>query len=245
MSTKFNVSSTQYRAKLLTFSALGVTGVSEIQQVTCPAVAAATQADYFIVENMAGETAAVWLDIDAAGTEPTGAAYLAADYQLMASVSTGDTAAQVKTAVVLALGTNVPTLTAVSNGTATLSITSSADGNIPAPVRHNEDDSGNGSFTVSTLTGGNASAVSLVNGKFDGVITENSSTAGDYLITFNEPFVMTPHAVVLSSSSRAGRITSISTTAVNVSLKNLSGTAADGDFHLLVFGGMASSEIGD
>lgn len=137
-------------------SAMGGTG--EVQTITVPATAAATQGDYFVLENMVGTIAAIWLDIDADGTEPTGAAYVAADSKIEVNIVTGGTAAE-NAALVYAAAASVLGWTAVDNEDGTVTYTSSYAGNAPAPTRHNANDSGNGSFVVATTTAGTAPTV--------------------------------------------------------------------------------------
>ncbi len=233
----FQIVSPQYKPRMLNLTALGTTGVSEIQQLTCPAVSAATQGDYAVFSNLAGQTIAVWLDIDANGTVPTGAAYVAATFKAKASVATGDLAAAVKTAVLTALGTTLPTVTFASSGSATISATSIVDGNVAAPARHNTGDTGNGSFVVATLTPGNASLVALQFGKFDATIAEAGAGPGDYVITFNEPWVQIPEVVALcNGASLIPRIKAVGKTSVEIEILNLSAAATDADFHLIVVG---------
>lgn len=128
-------------------------GVKEIQSVVVAATASVGQGDYIVLENTAGVKHAFWLDIDANGTAPTGAAYVAAANKHKVSIITGGTAPQnaaiLKTAIdaTAAFGTT-------SISTATVSITQLLTGNATAPARHNTGDTGNGSFTVATVTGG-------------------------------------------------------------------------------------------
>jgi hypothetical protein len=131
-------------------------GVYEVFEVTLPATAGATQADYFTLENfVAGEVFAVWLDIDADGTAPTGAAYVAADFAIEADIATGDSAtvvaAAVKTALEASGDFNGFTITADAG---VLTFTSTEIGNVPAAVPHNANDSGAGSVTVDAVTAG-------------------------------------------------------------------------------------------
>ena len=54
-----------------------------------------TQADYFTFESAAGDTFAVWFDVDAAGTAPTGASYIAATNQIEVDILSTDTEDQI------------------------------------------------------------------------------------------------------------------------------------------------------
>lgn len=135
----------------LTPSAMGGTG--EVQTITVPATAAAAQGDYFVLTNPAGATAAIWLDIDAAGTAPTGAIYTAADSKIEVNIVTGGTAAQNAAAVALTAG-SVLGWDAEDNEDGTITYTCSYVGNAPAPQVKSENDAGAGSFTAVTTTAG-------------------------------------------------------------------------------------------
>lgn len=128
-------------------------GVKEVQSVTCPAQAAAAQGDYVVLEDTAGLKYAFWIDIDADGTEPTGAAYVASDVQTPVSVATGDLAAVVAAAFKTAVD-STSAFGTTSIATATVSVPQLLTGNAAVPARHNTGDTGNGSFVVATVTGG-------------------------------------------------------------------------------------------
>jgi len=140
----------------------GVCGVKQLEVVTFPATADATQGDYIVMENaLTGETAAIWLDIDADGTAPTGAKYLAADYQIEVDIATGDTAAQVAAKAITAIEAS-----AWENE---ISLTDNTDGSVDFQQDYsgvtteadpeNADGSGAGSITSSTsATGTNGTA---------------------------------------------------------------------------------------
>lgn len=135
-------------------------GVFEVQKVVCPTFAAAAQGDYFVLTDKSGTKFAVWLDKDGDGTAPSGAAYVAADKKLKASIVTGDDASAVATAVKDALD-NEATFTkfTISKSTSNLTFTSTLLGDVTAPARHNTGDTGNGTFVVSTVTAGVASSL--------------------------------------------------------------------------------------
>ncbi len=225
----FVAASPQYRPRILYFgldaganqtstvTTVADTGVFEVQRVTAPAVAAAAQADYFVLSNFAGQKAAVWLDIDAAGTAPTGAAYLAADFQIMASVATGDTATVVAGAIVTAMSTTLPNVTIVDNANGTIDFTSSLFGNVTAPARHNANDSGNGSFVVATQTGGVTS--NLNNSYFTYDTPDNA-----YYFWFNVSSKGTDPAI----SGRTAVPVAISASAANTAVASALNTAMDG-----------------
>lgn len=192
----FEMESPQYRPRLLSFSsAAGVAqefeiaaiaddGEYEEQTVTCPATAGATQSDYFVVYNKAGEYAAVWLDLNDAGADPgnapTGAIFLAADYQVEVNISTLDTAAQVAAAVVAALGVLLPDVTITDNLDGTISFESDLLGPVAAPEIYNADDSGNGSFLVAVANAGVASALQNKTFNFSAVDGDDDYAVVDY-----------------------------------------------------------------
>jgi hypothetical protein len=135
----------------------GVCGVAQLDVLTFPTTAGATQGDYVLLSNgSTGETAALWLDIDAAGTAPTGALYVAADYKIKVEIVTDGTAA--------ANGTLAYTALAASDFATGLDLTDNEDGTIDieqealvavdAPVLKNANDSGAGSITKAQTTEG-------------------------------------------------------------------------------------------
>lgn len=135
----------------------GVCGVAQLDVLTFPTTAGATQGDYVLLSNgSTGETAALWLDIDDTGTAPTGALYVAADYKIKVEIVTDGTAA--------ANGTLAYTALAASDFATGLDLTDNLDGTIDieqvalvavdAPVLKNADDSGVGSITTTQTTAG-------------------------------------------------------------------------------------------
>ncbi len=140
----------------ITPSAMGGTG--EVQTITVPATAAAAQGDYFVLQKPDGSTAAIWLDIDANGTAPTGAAYVASDNQLEINIVTGATAVE-NAAIIAAALVATNAYSVVDNEDGTVAATFNMVGNAPAPTRHNTGDTGNGSFVVATTTAGTAPTV--------------------------------------------------------------------------------------
>jgi len=159
----------------ITPSAMGGTG--EVQTITVPATASAAQGDYFVLEEPGGDKIAFWLDIDADGTEPTGAAYVASDNQVEINIVTGGTAVQ-NAALVAAAIESVGAFSVVDNENGTVAATFNMVGNAPAPTRHNTGDTGNGSFLVATTTAGTAATVQS---KYFTV----SNTSTDFYIWFN------------------------------------------------------------
>lgn len=147
-------------ALAMTTSAIdaGVAGVAQLEVLTFPATAAATQGDYVVLTNaLSGKTAAVWLDIDAAGTAPTGALYTAADYKIQAGIATGDGAIQVAAKVVAAIELVtawVSEVTLTDNLSGTVDVQQNYTGNVADAVPKNANDSGVGSITSSTTNNG-------------------------------------------------------------------------------------------
>lgn len=131
-------------------------GVYEQQSVECASFAAAAQADYFVIEDTAGQTFAVWLDKDANGTAPTGAAYVASDVQIEVDIVTGNTSSQVADAVkaALELESAFTAVMSVSIEGAVLTITQVLPGEVSDPAIHSADDLADGSFVVATVLEG-------------------------------------------------------------------------------------------
>lgn len=151
-------------------------GIKEVQTVVAATFAASGQGDYVVIENTGGTKHAYWLDKDANGTAPTGAAYVASGVKSKVSIVTGDTAALVAAALKAKIDSDGFFTTSINS--ATVTITQLLTGNATAPARHNTGDSGNGSFTVATVTGG---VVPDLNNKY----FLFSSSALDYYAWFN------------------------------------------------------------
>lgn len=133
-------------------------GTPNVETLTIPATADATQADYVVLTNAAGAKVACWLDIDAAGTAPTGAAYVAATTKLKISILTDATSAENAAIFAATLDANAwsnPTkITDNKDGTITIAQVKGAT--VAAAVPKNADDSGAGSITAATDTTGAA-----------------------------------------------------------------------------------------
>lgn len=145
-------------------------GQYEISLITCVATASAAQGDYFVFESPAAETYAVWLDINANGTAPTGAAYVASTHQVQASIVTGGTATQNRDIILAAIGT-IANMTIVATSTNQITITANTFANRANTVRHNTGDTGNGSFVVATSQGGVASTLNSTYFTIQGIST--------------------------------------------------------------------------
>lgn len=138
----------------VTIDAVG-TGSFETFTLTCPAFAAAAQADYLSFSEPGGVTFAVWLDKDAAGTPPSGAIYTAATQKVEVDIVTGNTAAQVAAAVKAALEADVDFVEfdITDQGSGVLLFTANVLGNATNAAPHTENDSGAGSLAVSVTSG--------------------------------------------------------------------------------------------
>lgn len=232
--TKFPVISSQPRTKMMSFSATGTTGVQEVTSVICVADTAGSLNNKYFTINTPTHSYYVWFNVNSAGTDPA----VSNKTGVEVAIATGAANTAVATAVNTAL--NALSDITSSRSSATLTVTNSGDGT--AVDAANAGGGSSAGFTISTTTQGVTSDVALSAGKFDVTIAEGTG-AGDYTITFNEPFMQAPHVVVMCSDARAPRIAAVSTTSVQILLKNLSGTASDSDFHVLVFGSMAEDAI--
>lgn len=143
----------------ITTSALdaGTEGVAEVVTPTLPNFAGATQGDYIILNNKAGESFAVWLDLDDDGTVPSGPLFIATTYQIEVDIASGDTAAQVaaKVKAAIELDSNWSGFdTITDNVDGTLTITVSNLGTVTDATVHNAAESGSGSISVAITTQG-------------------------------------------------------------------------------------------
>lgn len=162
--------------------------VQESYTITCPATAGATQADYFMIYDEAGNSTAVWIDIDAAGTAPTGALYVASGSQIEVDIATGDTAAQVGTKFYTALNGNVTNVSFTDNLDGTIDIQlDNAGPASAAAVPKNANDGGAGSISVGAITSGVLATTAIAGGALlaassltDTTLTDN----GDGTVTF-------------------------------------------------------------
>lgn len=160
-------------------------GTADVTDVTLPAFAGATQADYLHVTAQDGTKFAIWLDLDAAGTAPTGALYVASDEQIEVDIVTGDTAAQVATKVRAALLANAEWTARFSTSaitTATFTITQLSPGAVDNPAPKSENDGGAGSITVSVTTAGSDGGV---------VLATNRLTSSSHGWSTGQPVILT------------------------------------------------------
>ena len=138
----------------------GVCGNARVETITIPATAAAAQGDYVVIKNaLSQKTAAVWLDLNANGTAPTGVKYTGADYKIKVSIVTGGTAAQNATLFKNALAAVTAfagELTLTDNGDGTVSLVQKYTGVVTASDPENTGSTGAGSIGVAQVTAGTA-----------------------------------------------------------------------------------------
>lgn len=200
-------------------------GAYEVTLVTFPAVAALTQADYFYYENQAGDDFAVWFDIDAAGTPPSGAVYTAATTKIEVNVTTGQTAAQVAAAAVAAIGVQFSDVTVVDNEDGTVLFTQDLIGTCVDAAPYSEDDGGAGSIAVSVQTQGAAST--LQNKYFEMQEGDGSTVRYVWANVGTEGVDPTGNGTALEYALSAGASASAVATAL--------ASALDGDGDLVAF----------
>lgn len=136
----------------------GVCGHAQVETITIPATSGAAQGDYIVIKNaLSQKTAAVWLDLNANGTAPTGVKYTGADYKIKVGIVTGGTAAQngtlFKTALT-AMTAFAGELTLVDNLDGTITLTQKYTGVVTASDPENTGSTGAGSITVASVTAG-------------------------------------------------------------------------------------------
>jgi hypothetical protein len=232
-SMTFDMKSPQLRPRIIPFGV--TTGAAQVETLTVPSTAAATQADFVVIYNQAGASEALWLDIDADGTAPTAAEFLAATVQTMVSISTGDSAAD-NAAILYAASAAIGggSVIGVDNLNGTITLTQDIYGACENGVPYNADGSGAGSFLISVGTEGlNAS---LGAGKFDGQVEQTE--IGVYIVSFNLPFLRVPEVgVSMKSDNRVARVSASAVGSVTIEVSNLVGGAtANGNFSLIVLG---------
>ncbi len=151
-------STQQATAEKSTLTCSADAGVFEVQTLTVPSTTAADQGDFFLYENAAGDDIAVWLDIDAAGTEPDGTLYVASttkvEVDIVTAATAADNAALVKTSIDASGASDI---TVVDNSDGTLTLTQDLMGPTTDIVPLDEPESGAGGFAGATVTAGVAS----------------------------------------------------------------------------------------
>lgn len=136
----------------------GVCGNAQVETITIPATAGATQGDYIVLKNaLSQKTAAVWLDIDANGTAPTGVKYTGADYKIKVSIVTGGLApanALLFKAAIEAVTAFAAEITLTDHLDGTTTLTQKYAGVVAASDPENTGSTGVGSITVASVTVG-------------------------------------------------------------------------------------------
>jgi len=168
------VTSNTYTALAVTTTTLpdGVAaGEAQVETITIPATSAAAQGDYVVLSNYKGETLAAWLDIDGAGTEPTGVKYTGADYTAKVSIVTGGTAAANGTlfAHAISVAPDWPQAVTIIDGEdGTVEITQNLAGDCDDADPENIGSTGAGSITISVDTDGSGTAYTETTAASDG-----------------------------------------------------------------------------
>lgn len=157
-----NSSSIVYAATALAISnttplAAAAIAVAPAYLITCPNFAGIDQGDHFILTNKSGVTFSVWYDKDAAGVLPTGTLHAHAKYKIKVPIVTGGSAianaALTKTAIEGTTGwAGFTTITAVGDGTLTLSGTDL--GQNPVLAYKNTGETGVGKVVATMTTPG-------------------------------------------------------------------------------------------
>lgn len=183
----------------------GIAGLAQVETVTFPTTANATQGDYIVLTNaLSQETVALWLDIDADGTAPTGAAYLATDYQAKVSIvaegTAANTGAAAKTAIDLITGW-VDEVTVVDIEDGTMTFTQDYNGLCDEAVLKSTDDAGAGSITSSTGTEGTAGTAYEVELEAEG---GNTSYVWETESTLPEGIELTPEGLLWGTPREVG-----------------------------------------
>lgn len=151
-----------------------VTGTVEVDTLTFPAFAAATDGDYISITDTNGEEWAIALDTTGLGaTIPSGAIWAAIDSanKALVDISGATTAAEVAALCEIGLNALVGFSAAVTTddtaADGTMTLTHAARAVVANPVPKNEDDSGAGSISVAETIPGVASKVDIVNDTID------------------------------------------------------------------------------
>jgi len=186
--------------------------VQESYTLTCPDTASATQGDYFIVYDDSGNSTAIWLDIDADGTEPAGSGYTATDAQIEVDIATGDTATQVAGKVHTAISGVISDITFTDNTDGTIGVQLDNPGDATDASVSNAAEDGAGSFSLGTITDGVLATTAIAGGALlQAAISLTDATAvdnGDGTVTviFSDIGNATDAAVKNADDSGAGSI---------------------------------------
>lgn len=140
-------------------------GVKEIQTMTFPTKAAATQGDYIVFYDTLGKKYAVSIDKDGTGVEPTGAIWagIVSSRKKVCYIGAQTTAAQVAAKALLSIKQieeySTSIFTWVDSGSGVLTGTQAKVGAVTNPVPKSADDSGAGGLLGAQSTGGVASSL--------------------------------------------------------------------------------------
>ncbi len=135
-------------------------GAYEVTTVTLPALGSdLDQADYFYFENQAGDDFAVWFDVDANGTPPSGAVYTAATTKIEVNVTSANTNIEMAAAAVSAIGSAFTDVTVVDNLDGSITFTQDLLGTTVDAEPLAADDLSAGNVEVSIDTQGAASTL--------------------------------------------------------------------------------------
>lgn len=167
----------------------GTNGVVDIQTLAMDTFANSTQGDYISITNWNGDTLAAWLDLDADGTAPTGAIYLAADYQVIVPIVTGDLEVDVAAAIVAAINSDgneyagwTKYATIADAGSGDVTITQTQVATVAVAVPKDDDDVGVGSITVTATQAG---VTGVAEEETITLPTTAGATQGDFVILSN------------------------------------------------------------
>jgi hypothetical protein len=220
-------------------------GVGEVQTVTSVAFASHGQGDYFTFANAAGEIFAVWLDKDADGTAPTGAAYVASDYQIEVDIVTGDAdtvvATKVRAAVILDADFLATDIT-ITRADAVLTFTHANPGNITASGVHNTGDTGAGGFTTATTVAG-------VSPNLNSKYFICSSDATNYYVWFNvnglgsDPSVASKTAIPVALTGLESLVQLAAAAAAEIEAISGLNSEADGSGNIMIYNDIAANVL--
>lgn len=117
---------------------------------------ATTSQAVYVTFYCAGRSVSVWVDIDASGVVPTGALYVAADYKIKVSATSGMSAVQLATAAynaILASSDGERLFEVDDNLDGSLSVYNDVSGNVTNALPKKSDDTGAGEITVVVTDG--------------------------------------------------------------------------------------------
>lgn len=214
-------------------------GVYNVQTITSSIVSGATQGDYVIITDADGNTTAIWLDIDADGTEPNGAGYVATGEQIEVDVLSTDTAAQAGAKLAAAISGTLVGFTVTAGG-ATTTLTSTLKGDCAEPTASNEAENDTGSFTVAEATEGTDPTLQ---GQY--VLVNNGSTT--YSLWFSSNGNGSDPAVADTTAEEVALVGNETTagvaTALAASIDGLSGLHAEADGTRVIITGDSNLDL--